>query len=245
MLFSNIYVTGKDAAIFLQGQITADIFNLESPSFIKNNPATDISKNSGLAGVCNTKGRLIAIFWITHQSNEIILTLPSELAELVTTLFKKFIFRAKVFFSIQHNINIESITDSEDIPWITLVTKELFVPQMINLDCLNGINFKKGCYIGQEVIARLHYLGRNKRRMIACKLAPLNDESIMTSDQIINIGDSVFIKDDPEPIGQIITINTRIILLSIQIIHKDKLLYCNSMLLVPVKLPYHVAELEA
>ena len=44
-------------------------------------------------------------------------------------------------------------------------TSEEFVAQMLNLDVLNGIAFDKGCYTGQEVIARAHYRGRVKRRM--------------------------------------------------------------------------------
>jgi folate-binding protein YgfZ len=50
------------------------------------------------------------------------------------------------------------------IPEITLETKEAFVPQMVNLDALQGINYKKGCYTGQEIVARTHYLGKVKRR---------------------------------------------------------------------------------
>ncbi len=51
------------------------------------------------------------------------------------------------------------------LPKIEAATTELFIPQMVNLDILNGVNFKKGCYTGQEVIARMHYLGKLKRRM--------------------------------------------------------------------------------
>ena len=50
------------------------------------------------------------------------------------------------------------------IPDITINTQEEFVPQMVNLDALNAINFKKGCYTGQEIVARTHYLGKVKRR---------------------------------------------------------------------------------
>lgn len=50
------------------------------------------------------------------------------------------------------------------IPDIEPATQEQFVPQMLNLDILNGINFKKGCYTGQEIVARTHYLGSVKRR---------------------------------------------------------------------------------
>ena len=57
------------------------------------------------------------------------------------------------------------------IPDIQLTTQEEFVPQMVNLDCLNGINFKKGCYTGQEIVARTHYLGKVKRRTHLLHLA--------------------------------------------------------------------------
>jgi len=49
--------------------------------------------------------------------------------------------------------------------WITDATQDQFVPQMVNFDALGGINFKKGCYPGQEVVARAHYRGAVKRRM--------------------------------------------------------------------------------
>jgi tRNA-modifying protein YgfZ len=51
------------------------------------------------------------------------------------------------------------------IPTIYPETSETFVPQMINLHALGGISFSKGCYPGQEVVARMHYLGKLKRRM--------------------------------------------------------------------------------
>ncbi len=52
------------------------------------------------------------------------------------------------------------------IPWIDFENKEKFLPQMINLDKLNAISFKKGCYSGQEVIAKVHYRGKIKRNMM-------------------------------------------------------------------------------
>ncbi|MFL6601030.1 MAG: YgfZ/GcvT domain-containing protein [Steroidobacteraceae bacterium] len=63
-------------------------------------------------------------------------------------------------------------------PQVCAATSEEFVAQMLNLDVLNAIAFDKGCYTGQEVIARAHYRGRVKRRMQrfvsrdACHLAP-------------------------------------------------------------------------
>lgn len=51
------------------------------------------------------------------------------------------------------------------IPTIQSGTVEAFVPQMVNLHLLDGVSFTKGCYTGQEVIARMKYLGKLKRRM--------------------------------------------------------------------------------
>jgi len=57
------------------------------------------------------------------------------------------------------------------LPCVEDVTREHFVPQWINLDQLGGVSFKKGCYPGQEVVARLHYLGKPNRRMLKGRAA--------------------------------------------------------------------------
>jgi hypothetical protein len=56
------------------------------------------------------------------------------------------------------------------IPVIYPETSEAFVPQMANMHLVNGVSFKKGCYPGQEVVARMQYLGKLKRRMYLLNL---------------------------------------------------------------------------
>jgi folate-binding protein YgfZ len=51
------------------------------------------------------------------------------------------------------------------IPWVGASTQDLFIPQTVNLDLIGGVSFTKGCYPGQEVVARSHYRGTVKRRM--------------------------------------------------------------------------------
>jgi folate-binding protein YgfZ len=51
------------------------------------------------------------------------------------------------------------------IPFILPATQEEFVPQMVNLDLIGGLSYTKGCYPGQEIVARTHYLGKLKQRM--------------------------------------------------------------------------------
>lgn len=57
------------------------------------------------------------------------------------------------------------------LSWVWQQTQEAFVPQMINLELTNGVSFTKGCYPGQEVVARSQYLGKLKRRTFRCDLA--------------------------------------------------------------------------
>jgi tRNA-modifying protein YgfZ len=82
------------------------------------------------------------------------------------------------------------------IPDISLKTQEQFVPQMLNLDILGAINFKKGCYTGQEIVARTHYLGTVKRRTYLAEI---------TANTAPNAGDKVFDATQNE-IGQIVRI---------------------------------------
>ena len=74
------------------------------------------------------------------------------------------------------------------IPEINSSNSELFIPQMINLDYLNGISFKKGCYTGQEIVARMHYLGNLKQRMFLCNIdINATNTNIQAGDKIFNI----------------------------------------------------------
>ena len=67
------------------------------------------------------------------------------------------------------------------LPEISIASTETYIPQMLNLDINEvGVNFSKGCFPGQEVVARLHYLGKAKRRLFAFK-----------SDSPLNIGDTL------------------------------------------------------
>ncbi len=62
------------------------------------------------------------------------------------------------------------------IPWLTTATSEQFIPQMLNLDKLGGISLTKGCYTGQEIVARTHYLGKAKRALFIAECAAATPE---------------------------------------------------------------------
>jgi hypothetical protein len=69
------------------------------------------------------------------------------------------------------------------VPRIVAATAEHFVPQMVNLEVVGGVNFQKGCYPGQEVVARSQYRGTLKRRgfVLASSSASLPGQEIFNS----------------------------------------------------------------
>ena len=82
---------------------------------------------------------------------------------------------------------------------------EAFVPQMMNLDRIGGVNFKKGCYPGQEIVARSHYLGKLKRRMQAASMGFANATERDQALTQLRIGMDVYSSADPaQPAGQLL-----------------------------------------
>jgi len=92
-------------------------------------------------------------------------------------------------FDDWNNLNI-----LDGIPDIYPTTQEAFIPQSLNMDLIDGINFKKGCYTGQEIVARTHYLGKVKRRMYRAFLKSRAD--LIPGDLILN--------NKGEEIGQLV-----------------------------------------
>jgi len=85
-----------------------------------------------------------------------------------------------------------SITNK--IPNIYLETQGKFIPQSLNLDLINAINFKKGCYTGQEIVARTHYLGTVKKRLF---------RGVWSGDKtLLNLGDEILTNETS--VGQVI-----------------------------------------
>ena len=83
------------------------------------------------------------------------------------------------------------------IPFVYPQTREAFVPQMVNLQLVDGVNFRKGCYPGQEIVARMQYLGKLKRRMYQARV---------DTEQPIHPGDSVYADTDgAQAVGEIVS----------------------------------------
>lgn len=74
------------------------------------------------------------------------------------------------------------------LPWVTTVTSEEFIPQMLNVDQLGGVSFNKGCYTGQEIVARTHYLGKAKRELVLAECEFSSAPELMAN--VVNLDSS-------------------------------------------------------
>ena len=172
---------------------------------------TDVSNDLVAIGIAgpNTETLLTnAQFSIPEESNlciqernVTIIRLPSESLRIL------FICNANEAISIWNKLSKDCLLASSKvwdlydiasgIPQITANTSEVFTPQMTNLELIDGVSFSKGCYPGQEVVARTHYLGKPNRRMFRINIA---DENI--PEPGVNIFSP---KDENQPIGKIVS----------------------------------------
>jgi len=129
----------------------------------------------------------------------------------------------KLLTKDQLGFNVNKLSDYYNrILRVTMETKEQYIPQVLNLEKLNGINYKKGCYTGQEIVARTHYLGKIKKQIFL-----INHNS-----KLINIANKIH-DENNEILGEVIsgneTIQEEIICLAVirlDAIEKD--LYINN-----------------
>lgn len=212
-------IAGRDAASFLQGQVSNDVRRLE-----RGEPL--------LAAYSSAQGRVIAVLHLLPQPGAILALLPRELLAGVRERLRRFVLRAKVELEDMSDLlevrgarrvelaaaglePLEACAERDGItmarlagdptrhwlvgargaleaslpqaiavaehdwrladiraglPQIYAATSEQFVAQMLNLDLLDAISFTKGCYTGQEIIARAQHLGRIKRRLFRLAL---------------------------------------------------------------------------
>lgn len=168
-----LHVGGADARAFLQGQLSADVDALT--------PA------QALLASCNSaQGRVQAVLWLVEHNEGIALILPASMVERTAARLRKYVLRSKVRIDAlpgaidfagppayrEDDWRLAGIRDG--LPQVYPQTHEAFVAQMLNLDLLGGVAFEKGCYTGQEIIARTHFRGAIKRRMFRfeCASAP-------------------------------------------------------------------------
>ena len=152
---STLNVSGTDAFDFLQGQLTNDLRRLEAEPEI-------------LAAWCSPKGRVIWFGTVRKIADGYALSVIADTAEEIVRRLAMFRFRARVDFDVVDESQTidEAILVEKGYPWVGAAQSEQFTPHMLNLDLLDAISLDKGCYTGQEIVARTHYKGATKRRTL-------------------------------------------------------------------------------
>jgi folate-binding protein YgfZ len=211
---TTLKITGPDAAAFLQGQLTNDIRRLQRDPEM-------------LAAWCNPKGRVIWFGAIWAVESGFGLSVPADRVEDIARRLTMFRFRSKV--------EIEAVDEGQTVdpailvengyPYIGTEQSEQFTPHMLNLDLLDAISFEKGCYTGQEIVARTHYKGATKRRMLrfSCE-AP------------VSVGEKVQL--DERDVGEILNVAGNELLAVVPLDQADAGLVVSGTPLQHLELPY-------
>ena len=154
---ADIDVSGADARAFLNGQFSHDVLTL----------AADESR---FGAFCTPKGRAIALASVRATASGLLLRTEIDGADALLTTLARYVMRAKVTFGEPRPTPPRQVSEyaliAAGIPRVVQATSGRFVPQMLNLDLLDGISVRKGCYTGQEIVARTQNLGTIKRRML-------------------------------------------------------------------------------
>ncbi len=199
-------MTGTDVINFLNNQVLTDL-----------NKNTDQCKYTA---ICNPKGRIVFSLILKNINHTTYVAVDSELSDNFLQYINMRRFRMdfeikKSNFSLKFDndqkqptvldhVDFSNCDNHEEIgfdlfwafifkiklPWITGKTTEKIIPQHVNLDTMGIIDFDKGCYPGQEIVARLHYLGKIKKRMqiISYKAnGPLGLSQLVSMDGLENI----------------------------------------------------------
>ena len=205
-----INVIGEQAEFFLQGQLTNDV-----------KLASDKTPQKQL--LCNIKGQIVAKLLLLKQGSNFQLICPKDLIEPVINLLKKTALLSKVVLTEDSYTPVYGMITNENPSYISLEkpdlpkkeeiywhyrqlqdkefsiypsTSKLFLPHHLSLETQGWISFNKGCYRGQEIIARMHYRGKSKYGIV---------QWIQQQDPQIQPGSEVF-GDNQEKYGEVLDI---------------------------------------
>ena len=167
---------GADAGDFLQSQLSADVLALEPGA-------------NGFACYCTPKGQVLGLLLVGRQDDDFLVAARTELLPGITRRLGMYVLRSKVNIDVETPCVVtgsagpdygfaEAAAEMPDVEawraaelrtgvaWLENGTAEKFIPQMLGFDGIGAISFSKGCYPGQEIVARARYLGKVKRKPV-------------------------------------------------------------------------------
>ena len=230
LTYKMIQVTGPDAFEFLQNQLSNDL-RLLNGALETSGPLSQLQKcksegNSILSAWCNPKGRVIWFGTVRKIDDGYAISVATDLVDELVERLKVFRFRSKVEFDIAEGGSVDpEFLITNGYPMIGKAQSELFTPHMLNLDLLGAVSIDKGCYPGQEVVARTHYRGATKRRLLRFE-----------SSQPASPGDKV--SDGERDIGEVLNASGNQLLAVVPKDTIDQQLTVNGAVLVNCPLEY-------
>jgi len=211
--YKTIAVSGSDAFEFLQSQLTNDLRLLEDAAEI-------------FAAWCNPKGRVIWFGTVYANESGYAMSVAADLAEDMVSRLTVFRFRSKVEFAIAEGGTVDpKFLITNGYPFIGAIQSEHFTPHMLNLDLLGAVSVNKGCYPGQEVVARTHYRGATKRRLLRFE-----------STEPVSPGDKV--SDGERDVGEVLNAAGNELLAVVPIDKANQGLTVNEIAMVNLPVPY-------
>lgn len=134
----------------------------------------------------------------SQQNNTVIIKLPHNAGfqlylplDKAEDILSSLISKCTLSSNTQWNENLIHC----GLGYVRDVTSEEFIPQMLNMSQQGGISFSKGCYTGQEIVARMQYLGKLKRHTYRLAVDP---------NTAISVGDEIFTEDKSSPVGTVV-----------------------------------------
>lgn len=207
-------VSGNDAQSFLQGQFSNDILQISPEKIQINAYCQHQGKIMAILWVFVRNNNFYLSF--PEDLKELVISKLNMFKLMSNVEIEDFSNKINQYglideeyagsFAIKNNLSLlttrEVLDDNgsmnqwekscidNNIPEIYQETSEQFIPQALNLDIDEiGVSFTKGCYPGQEVVARMHYLGKPKRRLFH-----FSSKSKATIGDLINVKDSTSLK---------------------------------------------------
>ncbi len=106
-------------------------------------------------------------------------------------------------WTIGQDSDWESLDIQAGLPWVEAGTQDIFIPQTLNLELIGGVSFTKGCYPGQEIVARSHYRGTVKKRMALGTVVTSEGQVLLPGADIFDASQSA-----QQPCGRLINVAT-------------------------------------
>lgn len=230
-----ILFAGADRLAFLQGQLTQDIDALHDAASLP-------------AAICNPKGRVIATCQLFDLGDTTGMALPASMAEAIIKRLTMYRLRADVQLTIGDDeclsaafkaAGLDAVDPFDREQWqqervtsghadIMAENSEQYTPHMLNLDLTGAISFTKGCYTGQEVVARTEHLGKVKRRLNRYRLSGYS----------ATIGDKL--SDGDRDVGKVVNVAGDEILAVIPVDLHQNVLQLGPGTATPLPLPYEI-----